>query len=176
MSEIILTCCKTQIKKKVWLFLHFTSVTCVIFCESFICMTFSAPTTSLWPYQISRAITRPNCNGSGDTARMCRLVWALAVGLCDKYHFVISAPRLWWFFLSQLSDFLPVLRLYDLLYPDNFTVALPDITKASSTHTVAATCIWIHLNKKAQTDKAQLQRPIPFALREHLDALRDHLE
>lgn len=77
---------------------------------------------------------------------------------------------------NPLSDFLPVLRLYDLLYPDNSTVALPDITKASSTHTVAATCIWIHLNKKAQTDKAQLQRPIPFALRDHLDALRDHLE
>ena len=111
--------------------------------------------------------SRPYCDGALDLKKI-KPLFIQPVLMC-KIFFII-------FFKFQLSDFLPVLRLYDLLYPDNFTVAVPDITKASSTHTVAATCIWIHLNKKAQTDKAQLQRPIPFALREHLDALRDHLE
>lgn len=76
----------------------------------------------------------------------------------------------------QLSDFLPVLKLYDLLYPDNTSIAVPDVSKASSTHTVAATCIWIHLNMKANTDNVQLQRPIPHALRDHQEALGQHLE
>jgi len=80
---------------------------------------------------------------------------------------------------SQLSDFLPVLKLYDLLYPDQTSIAVPDVTQAGSTHTVAATCIWIHLNMKATSDNVQLQRPIPYALREHQEALGQlgqHLE
>ena len=82
-------------------------------------------------------------------------------------------------YLYQLSDFLPVLKLYDLLYPDNTSIIVPDWNKANSTHVVAATCIWIHLNMKASTDNVQLQRPIPHALREHQEALGQlgqHLE
>ncbi|KAL4235920.1 Mediator of RNA polymerase II transcription subunit 23 [Mactra antiquata] len=77
---------------------------------------------------------------------------------------------------NPLSDFLPVLKLYDLLYVDNTSIAVPDVSKANSTHTVAATCIWIHLNMKANTDNVQLQRPIPHALHEHQEALGQHLE
>lgn len=81
--------------------------------------------------------------------------------------------------VQQLSDFLPVLKLYDLLYPDHTSITVPDWGKANSTHVVAATCIWIHLNMKASTDHVQLQRPIPHALREHQEALGQlgqHLE
>lgn len=69
----------------------------------------------------------------------------------------------------QLKEFLPVMKLYDLLYPDKGTIAMPDVAKAQSTHGVAATCIWIHLNKKAQTDTIKLPRPIPHALQEHCE-------
>ena len=31
-----------------------------------------------------------NSEGSGETARMCRLAWAFAGSLCDKYHILMS--------------------------------------------------------------------------------------
>ena len=67
----------------------------------------------------------------------------------------------------QITDFLPVLKLYDLLYDGREVIPVPDVTKASSTHTLASTCIWIHLNKKADNDK--LSRPIPSSLRGHVE-------
>ncbi|KAK3090128.1 hypothetical protein FSP39_009382 [Pinctada imbricata] len=76
---------------------------------------------------------------------------------------------------NPLKDFLPVMKLYDLLYSDDQTIPVPDINKAQSTHGMASTCIWIHLNKKAQTDKVVLPRPIPFALQEHLEYLKECL-
>ena len=61
------------------------------------------------------------------------------------------------------------MKLYDLLYPEKEVIAVPDVNKASCTHTMAITCIWIHLNKKAQTEKIKLQRPIPYPLKGHLE-------
>lgn len=62
-----------------------------------------------------------------------------------------------------------MLKLYDLLYSDTEVLPVPDVTKPQSTHALASTSIWIHLNKKAHTDKARLQRPIPHALKDHLE-------
>lgn len=73
---------------------------------------------------------------------------------------------------NPLSDFLPVMKLYDLLYSDTSIIPMPDTNKASSTHALSSTCIWIHLNKKAQTDKVQLPRPMPNALQDHLEYLK----
>ena len=44
---------------------------------------------------------------------------------------------------------------------------LPDVTLSSCTHKMAGTCIWIHLEKKAQSDKMKLHRPMPLALKGH---------
>ncbi|KAL8625637.1 hypothetical protein ACOMHN_043912 [Nucella lapillus] len=74
---------------------------------------------------------------------------------------------------NPITDFLPVLKLYDLLYDDKEVIPVPDITKASATHALASTCIWIHLNKKAENDK--LSRPIPYGLREHQEFLKQTL-
>ena len=64
-----------------------------------------------------------------------------------------------------------MLILYDLLYPEKDQLPVPDVSKSSSTHIMAVTCIWIHLVKKAQTEKElkKLQRPIPHALKGHLE-------
>ena len=62
-----------------------------------------------------------------------------------------------------------MLRLYDLLYPEKELIPMPDVSRAASTHAMAITCIWVHLNKKAQSDKVRLQRPIPLALKGHLE-------
>lgn len=72
----------------------------------------------------------------------------------------------------QLSDFLPVLRLYDLLYQEREALVVPDITKPYCVSQMAATCIWIHILKKAQTENQLLTRPLPTALKKHYDYLQ----
>ena len=76
---------------------------------------------------------------------------------------------------NPLSDFLPVLKLYDLLYPEKDPLPLPDITKPYCTSQMAATCIWIHILRKAQTENnsmMSLSRPLPSALKGHYDYLQ----
>ncbi|XP_022708569.1 mediator of RNA polymerase II transcription subunit 23-like isoform X1 [Varroa jacobsoni] len=75
---------------------------------------------------------------------------------------------------NSLNDFLPVLRLYDLLYPESEPLPFPDVTDPSCTHKLAVTCIWVHLMKKAQGERG-MQRPVPQALSVHLETLQQAL-
>nr|XP_020042455.1 mediator of RNA polymerase II transcription subunit 23 isoform X3 [Castor canadensis] len=72
---------------------------------------------------------------------------------------------------NALGDFLPVMKLFDLLYPEKECIPVPDINKPQSTHAFAMTCIWIHLNRKAQNDNSKLQIPIPHSLKLHHDLI-----
>ncbi|KAH0515073.1 Mediator of RNA polymerase II transcription subunit 23 [Microtus ochrogaster] len=72
---------------------------------------------------------------------------------------------------NALADFLPVMKLFDLLYPEKECIPVPDINKPQSTHAFAMTCIWIHLNRKAQNDNSKLQIPIPHSLKLHHDLI-----
>ncbi|XP_043923926.1 mediator of RNA polymerase II transcription subunit 23 [Protopterus annectens] len=76
---------------------------------------------------------------------------------------------------NALGDFLPVMKLFDLLYPEKECIPVPDITKQQSTHAFAMTCIWIHLNRKAQNDDSKLQIPIPHSLKLHHEFLQQSL-
>jgi len=74
---------------------------------------------------------------------------------------------------NPLSNFLPVLKLYDLLYPEKEPLPVPDYTQALCTHQMAITCIWIHLLKKAQTEPCtNIHRPIPHTLKVHHEFLQ----
>jgi len=72
---------------------------------------------------------------------------------------------------NALSNFLPVLKLYDVLYNEKEPLAVPEVKLASSTKKIAATCIYIHLLKKAQLENIAL-RPIPIALKKHYEFLQ----
>ncbi|XP_068610263.1 mediator of RNA polymerase II transcription subunit 23 [Brachionichthys hirsutus] len=76
---------------------------------------------------------------------------------------------------NALADFLPVMKLFDLLYPEKECIPVPDISKPQSTHSFAMTCIWIHLNRKAQSGKSKLQIPIPHSLKLHHEFLQQSL-
>ncbi|KAL2792603.1 mediator of RNA polymerase II transcription subunit 23 isoform j [Daubentonia madagascariensis] len=76
---------------------------------------------------------------------------------------------------NALADFLPVMKLFDLLYPEKECIPVPDINKPQSTHAFAMTCIWIHLNRKAQNDNSKLQIPIPHSLKLHHEFLQQSL-
>ncbi|MGH0134284.1 UNVERIFIED_CONTAM: hypothetical protein FKN15_009540 [Acipenser sinensis] len=54
-------------------------------------------------------------------------------------------------------------------------IPVPDINKPQSTHAFAMTCIWIHLNRKAQNDNSKLQIPIPHSLKLHHEFLQQSL-
>ncbi|KAH0534921.1 mediator of RNA polymerase II transcription subunit 23 [Cotesia glomerata] len=73
---------------------------------------------------------------------------------------------------NPLANFLPVLKLYDLLYPEKEPLPVPDFNQALCTHQMAMTCIWIHLLKKAQSEHANIHRPIPTALKNHHEFLQ----
>lgn len=53
---------------------------------------------------------------------------------------------------NPLSDFLPVIKLVNLLYSERQPLPVPDIMESSSTHKFAPICILMHLNRKAQND------------------------
>jgi mediator of RNA polymerase II transcription subunit 23 len=72
---------------------------------------------------------------------------------------------------NALSNFLPVLKLYDILYTEKEPLPVPDVKFPSSTKKIAATCIYIHLLKKAQLENVVI-RPIPTALRKHYEFLQ----
>ena len=76
---------------------------------------------------------------------------------------------------NPLQDFLPIMKLYDLLYPEKEALPVPDVSKWNATHSMAAASIWIHLMKKAESDSISLQRPVPLALKSHIDYLQDNL-
>ncbi|TRY84462.1 hypothetical protein DNTS_035817 [Danionella cerebrum] len=76
---------------------------------------------------------------------------------------------------NDLADFLPVMKLFDLLYPEKECIPVPDISKPQSTHSFAMTCIWIHLNRKAQSEPTKQQIPIPHSLKLHHEFLQQSL-
>ena len=76
---------------------------------------------------------------------------------------------------NLLVDILPILKLYDILYPEKDPIPLPDITKPGCTHSMAVSSIWIHLIKKAELDPQKLQRPLPSALKQHVEFLKQNL-
>ncbi|GFG29793.1 hypothetical protein Cfor_03295 [Coptotermes formosanus] len=73
---------------------------------------------------------------------------------------------------NPLNNFLPVLKLYDLLYPEKEPLAVPDFNKALCTHQMAMTCIWIHLLKKAESEHLNIHRRIPHTLKVHHEFLQ----
>uniref|UniRef100_A0A182XM38 Mediator of RNA polymerase II transcription subunit 23 n=1 Tax=Anopheles quadriannulatus TaxID=34691 RepID=A0A182XM38_ANOQN len=89
--------------------------------------------------------------------------------------------HLMWVFLQYISgsiqkhsilNFLPILKLYDILYPEKEPLPVPDNNNPNCTHQMAPTCIWIHLMKRAQTENYNINRPVPIALRLHFEYLQ----
>lgn len=73
------------------------------------------------------------------------------------------------YLLPQITNFLPVFRLFDLLYPELEPLKLPDINKSSMVRHLAPICVWIHLMKKARVENMNITRPLPIALKNHYE-------
>ncbi|XP_055535725.1 mediator of RNA polymerase II transcription subunit 23 [Wyeomyia smithii] len=73
---------------------------------------------------------------------------------------------------NSISNFLPILKLYDILYPEKEPLPVPDYNRPYCTHQMAPTCIWIHLLKRAQSEHYNINRPIPTALKLHHEFLQ----
>ena len=91
-------------------------------------------------------------------------LWHRAVGFlmgCCSYLSIY----LW--ICLQLNNFLPVLKLYDLLYPEKEPLAVPDFNKVLCTHQMALTYIRIHLLKKSESEQLNIHRHLPHTLKVH---------
>uniref|UniRef100_A0A1A9X3H6 Mediator of RNA polymerase II transcription subunit 23 n=1 Tax=Glossina brevipalpis TaxID=37001 RepID=A0A1A9X3H6_9MUSC len=73
---------------------------------------------------------------------------------------------------NPISNFLPMFKLFDLLYPEQEPLKLPDCNKSSALRQMAPICIWIHLMKKARAENMNISRPLPTALKNHHDFLQ----
>ncbi|CAH0547626.1 unnamed protein product [Brassicogethes aeneus] len=74
---------------------------------------------------------------------------------------------------NPLSNFLPVLNLYELLFPEHEgPLPVPDYNQPQCTRQMAMICIWIHLTKKAQLEQASISWTVPAKLRLHHDFLQ----
>ncbi|XP_008216793.1 mediator of RNA polymerase II transcription subunit 23 isoform X2 [Nasonia vitripennis] len=73
---------------------------------------------------------------------------------------------------NPLTTFLPIFKLYDLLYPEKDPLPVPDLTHIKCTHEMALICIWLHLLRKAQTENSNCHRPIPHNLKMHNEFLQ----
>ncbi|XP_053964046.1 mediator of RNA polymerase II transcription subunit 23 [Anastrepha ludens] len=73
---------------------------------------------------------------------------------------------------NPIANFLPTFKLFDLLYPEQEPLKLPDCTKSSLLRQMAPICIWIHLMKKARLENMNINRPLPIALKNHHDFLQ----
>ncbi|XP_068748521.1 mediator of RNA polymerase II transcription subunit 23-like [Montipora capricornis] len=73
---------------------------------------------------------------------------------------------------NPLSDFKPVMKLFDLLYPEKQPLPLPDITVADSVNSLAMACIWVHLAKKAQTENVTWKPAVPHILKDQLEYIQ----
>ncbi|XP_059485779.1 mediator of RNA polymerase II transcription subunit 23 isoform X2 [Neocloeon triangulifer] len=73
---------------------------------------------------------------------------------------------------NTLNTLLPVLCLCDFLYPEKDPLPVPDYNEPISSRQLAATSIWIHLLKKAQTENKDIQRPVPNAFKNHHEFLQ----
>lgn len=60
---------------------------------------------------------------------------------------------------NPLSNFLPIIKLHELLYPEKEPLSVPDCTKAHCTHQTAVVCIWMHLLKKAESEQKTMTMP-----------------
>ncbi|KAG1666788.1 Mediator of RNA polymerase II transcription subunit 23 [Nymphon striatum] len=76
---------------------------------------------------------------------------------------------------NPLNDFLPVLKLFDLLFPEKEPLLIPNTEKVIVTRQMAGACIWMHLMKKAQSDQTVLSRSIPVALKSHFEYLQQNV-
>ncbi|XP_061399738.1 mediator of RNA polymerase II transcription subunit 23 [Musca vetustissima] len=73
---------------------------------------------------------------------------------------------------NPIVNFFPMFKLFDLLYPEQEPLKLPDCNKSSSLRQMAPICIWIHLMKKARASNMNISRPLPIALKNHYEFLQ----
>ena len=72
----------------------------------------------------------------------------------------------------QFPEFLPLIRLIEYLYPEDWPLPVPDYTDPSCVLRASAMCMLIHILRKAQTDNIKTPRALPPAFTNHNDLIQ----
>lgn len=73
---------------------------------------------------------------------------------------------------NPLHEFLPILKLFELLYQETEPLPVPDVSYPSCVQGMAMACVWPHLLGKANLEKKSLPCPIPKLLQLQHEYLR----
>lgn len=77
---------------------------------------------------------------------------------------------------SALSAFSPVMKLFDLLYPETEPLPVPSEITPESTVSFSMACVWVHLSRKAKSDNLNMHKVPPKPLVKLLDYLYQKLQ
>ncbi|KAL7643695.1 UNVERIFIED_CONTAM: hypothetical protein RMT77_005693 [Armadillidium vulgare] len=149
----------------------------------------STPPTSLPP----TLLTPPHCQCSHVTSLLIYFVLnqqimfkSIVQALHDRLKKSSKIPggrdHLMWSLLQFLSgtiaknpvsDFQPVLRLIELLYPEREPLPVPDCSDPHCSLQLSAMCILIHILRKAQSDNLKTPQSLPPAFTGHHELLQN---
>ncbi|XP_074597338.1 mediator complex subunit 23 [Brevipalpus obovatus] len=73
---------------------------------------------------------------------------------------------------NRLEDFVNVLKLQDILYPEEKPLPIPDLTKPSCAQILATSSTWVHFLKKVEQDPTKSLRPLPACLKHQVEFLQ----
>ncbi|XP_063699049.1 mediator of RNA polymerase II transcription subunit 23 [Culicoides brevitarsis] len=73
---------------------------------------------------------------------------------------------------NPIQNFLPILDLIYLLYPEKEPLPIPDVTNPSCAQKLAAMCIWMHISRKAKLDHHEMTLSLPPVLKLQHDYLQ----
>lgn len=111
----------------------------------------------------------------------------IVTSLCDKFterKWSKAREYLMWFILqlcgagnTEFKDFLPVLKLIELLYPENKPLAVPDANNPSFVFSMAIACLWNFISSKAQGQSINLPQPRSLSKQiQHLENVFQHCQ
>lgn len=70
---------------------------------------------------------------------------------------------------SSLSEFVSIVKLFDVLYTSRKPIPLPPETSPLFAHGLAAASIWWQLVKRAELDQMKFLKPLPTAIQHHYE-------
>lgn len=75
---------------------------------------------------------------------------------------------------SSLSDYIAVIKLFDLLYSNRKPIPIPPEDCPLSTHVFAGASIWLQMNRRAELDQVKFITPLPPSLQLHYEFLTNY--
>lgn len=89
------------------------------------------------------------------------LMWAML-------QYITCSPK------SSVTDFIAILKLFEVLYTSRTPIPLPNFDSYLSTHILAAASVWSQLVRRAESEQTSFRRPLPPSLQLHYEYITNY--